>query len=126
MSVNSTGKQRLILDLRHVNKYVEKQKFKFEGVPEALQYVIKNGFMFRYDLTSGYHHVQVHVEHQTFLGFAWTFNDTVRHFVFRVLPFGLSTAGHVFSKVLRPLVKHWRSKGHRIIMYLDDGWGVHS
>ncbi|CAG2234523.1 unnamed protein product [Mytilus edulis] len=42
------------------------------------------------------------------------------------LPFGLSTAAHVFSKVLRPVVKHWRSQGLRVILYLDDGWGVES
>jgi hypothetical protein len=30
VSVNSSGKGRLILDLRHVNSFVEKQKNKFE------------------------------------------------------------------------------------------------
>ena len=125
VSVNTSGKERLILDLRHVNQFVEKQKFKFEGVPEALNFVIENGYMFKYDLTSGYHHIQIHEDHQTYLGFAWNFDGKVRHFVFQALPFGLSTAGHVFSKVLRPLVKYWRSDGHRVIMYLDDGWGIH-
>ena len=38
VSVNSTGKERLILDfLRHVNKFTEKRRFKFEGVSKALQ-----------------------------------------------------------------------------------------
>jgi hypothetical protein len=46
--------------------------------------------------------------------------------MFCALPFGLSSAGHVFSKVLRPMVKYWRSQGHRIILYLDDGWGIDS
>ena len=46
--------------------------------------------------------------------------------MFCALPFGLSSAGHVFSKVLRPMVKYWRSQGHRIILYLDDGWGIES
>ena len=35
VSINASGKERLILDLRHVNQYIEKRKFKFEGVPEA-------------------------------------------------------------------------------------------
>lgn len=39
VSVNSTGKERLVLDLRHVNKFVEKQKVKFEGVKEAMTFV---------------------------------------------------------------------------------------
>jgi hypothetical protein len=41
--------------------------------------------------------------------------------VFNVLCFGLATAGFIFSKVLREIIKYWRSKSIRIIMYLDDG-----
>jgi hypothetical protein len=32
------GKERLVLDLRHVNTFVDKQKVKFEGVKEAMVY----------------------------------------------------------------------------------------
>jgi hypothetical protein len=53
-------------------------------------------------------------------------NPTDKYFMFCALPFGLSSAGHVFSTVLRPMVKYWRSQGHRIILYLDDGWGIES
>jgi len=123
VSVNANGKERLILDLRHVNKYVEKRKFKFESVPEAIQYISGQGFMIKFDLRSGYHHVNIHPDHQKYLGFLWSFNGRPRYFVFRCLPFGLSVAGHVFSKVLRPLVKHWRSQAYRMVVYLDDGWG---
>jgi hypothetical protein len=42
---------------------------------------------------------------------------------FNVLCFGLATAGFIFSKVLRELIKYWRSKSIIIIMYLDDGLG---
>ena len=41
--------------------------------------------------------------------------------MFTVLPFGLSTAPYVFTKLLRPLVRLWRGKGHKAILYLDDG-----
>ena len=37
------------------------------------------------------------------------------------LPFGLSTACYVFTKLLRPLVKRWRSMGLHAIVYIDDG-----
>ena len=40
---------------------------------------------------------------------------------FCVLPFGLATACYLFTKLMRPLVKHWRGQGLRAIMYLDDG-----
>ena len=49
-------------------------------------------------------------------------NETVRKFyVFKVLPFGLATACFIFTKLLRPLVKRWRSLGMKAIMYVDDG-----
>ena len=115
--------KRLILDLRHVNNFIENRKFKFESVPEAMQYINGEGYMFKFDLRSGYHHIFIHPDHHKFLGFCWSFNNIQRYFVFRCLPFGLSVAGHVFSKVLRPLVKHWRSHAYRMVVYLDDGWG---
>ena len=42
-------------------------------------------------------------------------------YVFAVLPFGLSTACYVFTKLLRPLVRYWRGRGLKAIIYLDDG-----
>ena len=39
------------------------------------------------------------------------------------LPFGLASAGHNFSKVLRALVTFWRSDDHRVVTFLDDGLG---
>ena len=38
-----------------------------------------------------------------------------------MLPFGLTTAPYIFTKVLKPLVTHWRSSGIFIALYLDDG-----
>ena len=38
--------------------------------------------------------------------------------ILKVLPFGLST---VFTKVMRQLVKKWRSMGIRVVVYINDG-----
>ena len=55
--------------------------------------------------------------HFKYLGFAWE-----GHFyVFTVLPFGLSSACYMFTKLLRPLVRYWRARALRILVYLDDG-----
>ena len=37
-----------------------------------------------------------------------------------VLPFRLSTACYLFTKVMRPLVRLWRARGLKVIVYLDD------
>ncbi|CAH3166026.1 unnamed protein product, partial [Porites lobata] len=41
----------------------------------------------------------------------------------QVLLFGLSSAPHVFTKVLKPLEKHWRQQGICVAVFLDEGWG---
>jgi hypothetical protein len=51
-------------------------------------------------------------------------NQVVKYFVFTVLPFGLKSSAYIFSKVLRPLVKFWRSQSIKLVLYLDDGFGV--
>ena len=38
--------------------------------------------------------------------------------------FGLSSAPYIFTKLFRPLVKHWRSKGIHSVVYVDDGLDV--
>ena len=126
VSVNNTGKERLILDLRHVNHFIQPLKVKFEGHREALSYVKKGNLMFKFDLKSGHHHVSINESYTKFLGFSWIIDGKRRFFVFLALPFGISSACHLFTILLRPLVKHWRAKGFSIVVYLDDGWGPES
>ena len=59
LSIQSSGKKRLILDLRHVNLYVFKRKFRCEDVLVALQIFSQGFFLFKFDLKSGYHHVEI-------------------------------------------------------------------
>ena len=124
VSIQSSGKKRLILDLRHVNQSIWKQKFKCEDWRVLLSYVNKGDFLFSFDLKSGYHHFDIFPDHQTFLGFSWVFSGTVKYFCFTVLPFGLSSAPYIFTKCLRPLVKFWRFNGIKIVVFLDDGCGM--
>ena len=69
--------------------------------------------MFSFDLKSGYHHVEICKGHQTYLGFSWKLPFLIRgkFYVFTVLPFGLSSAPHVFTKLVKPLEKPWRYQG---------------
>ena len=76
VSVNHKGKERLILELRHVNQYIEKRKHKFEGVSEAIQYIIKDGYIYKFDLSTEYHHVSIHKDHHKYLGFSWKYKNT--------------------------------------------------
>lgn len=41
--------------------------------------------------------------------------------MFTVLPFGLYTACYLFTKLTRPLIRYWRGRGLKAIIYIDDG-----
>ena len=125
VSVQSCGKERLILDLRYINLHILKQKVKFEDWRVGLDYLQKESYFTKFDLKSGYHHLDIFPEHQPFLGFSWVMPDgETCFFMFTVLPFGLSSAPYIFTKLLRPLVKHWRAQGIHAVVYLDDGFDV--
>ena len=110
--------QRLILDLRYVYNHVYKQTIKFEDWRTALEYFESGSFFTKFDLKSGYHHLDIFSEHQPYLDFTWKKNgETPSYFMFTVLPFGL-------TKLLRPIVKHWRSQGISNVVYLDDGFDI--
>ena len=113
----SGAKKRLVINLRHLNKFLWKQKFKYEDLRVAMLLFEPGDYLFSFDLKSGYHHVDIADHHCKYLGFAWD-----GHFyVFTVLPFGLATACYMLTKLLRPLVRYWRARGLRILVYLDDG-----
>ena len=122
LTVAEGKKLRLVIDLRHVNDFLVKPKFKYEDLRSLSQVLDEGHCFFTFDLKSGYHHVDICSTHQKYLGFAWYFNNVARYFTFGVLPFGLSSAGFCFTKLMRPLAKRWRSMGHVCFIYLDDGF----
>ena len=115
------GKCRLVLDCRHVNPHLYKNKFKYEDASVAKDVFQVGDYVFTFDLKSAYHHVEIFEQHRQYLGFSWDFEGQKKYFVFNVLPFGISTAGYIFTKLTRVPVTYWRAQGKKIVMFLDDG-----
>ena len=80
--IQPLGTKRLILDLRHVDHFIWKQKFRCEDWRVLLSLVNNGDYLFSFDLKSGYHHIDIFPDHQTFLGFSWVFSGTVWYFCF--------------------------------------------
>ena len=116
--VEHNGKLRLILDLVYVNYFISKEglKFKYEGIKLASLYFTPDDSMFSVDLEKAYHHVDMHESTWEYLGFAWL----GKTYTFTVMPFGLSPACWVFTKLTNELVGRWRSHGIKLVHYLDD------
>jgi len=60
--------------------------------------------------------VTIWEDHRRYLRFTWQDNL----YEFQSLPFGLSSAPRVFTKLLKPVPARLRHQGMRLIMYLDD------
>ena len=61
---------------------------------------------------------------QTYLGFSWDIKGTTKYLAFTVLPFRLSSAPFIYTKVVRLFVKNWRLHAVKIACFLDDGLGI--
>ena len=105
--VSNGGKKQLVIDLRYLNGYLLKDSFKYEDRRIAMLMFQKGDYLFSFDLKSGYHHVDIH-KHEG--------GDRLQYYEFKVLPFGLATACYNFTKLLTPLIKHWRGQGLRAII----------
>ena len=114
-------KSRLILDCSHLNTFVNVPHIKYEGFETALNYFKKGVFMYSFDLKDGYHHIAIHPEFKTYLGFCICLNGVPTYFQYTVGCFGLADLPRLFTKIYRPLVSHWRSLSIPGIMFLDDG-----
>ena len=68
------------------------------------------------DLRDAYFHVAVAPEHTRYLRFAYN----GRAFEFLVLPFGLSTAPRVFTRIVRVIEAFLKIQGVDMHQYLDD------
>ena len=63
VSIQNSGKKRLNLDLRAVNKHVLKQSVKFEDLRTAMQIFDKGHYLFKFDIHSAYHYIDIYEPH---------------------------------------------------------------
>ena len=112
VALNKNGKKRLMLDCRHIDPDLFKFKCSFENHAIARQMFRRGDYLFTFDIRSAYHHCMIFLEHRTYLGFSWIFEGELRYFVFNVLTFRISTAGYIFTKLLKVPLKKWRPEGH--------------
>ena len=99
---SAKGKKCLVINLNYLNQFVQKEKFRYEDVRTLLQVAKQGDGLVAFDLRSRYHHIDIHSDSQTFLGFCWE----GKYYKFTVLPFGLSSACFVLTKVMCLLVKY--------------------
>ena len=97
------GGRRPVFDLKALNHFVRKEKFKMT-TPRVVTNALHHGdWAVSVDLKDAYFHMPIHRKSRRLLRFATAGNDGLRVFQFRALPFGLTSAPRVFTKVILPI-----------------------
>ena len=116
-----SGEMRTIINLRSLNHYVIKTKFKMETLDNCLTQLKKGMFAAKVDLKDAYFQILIHPSSRKYLRIAIQ-SDARKQMVlqFRALPFGLSSSPYVFTKVVSKIGQYLRERGIEIFQYLDD------
>ncbi|XP_071971333.1 uncharacterized protein [Engystomops pustulosus] len=101
--------------------HIKYRRFKMESLKSTTPLIPKGAALCTIDLKDAYYHVPIHPISQKFLRFAIRSPENqVRHFQFRALPFGISSAPRLFTKIMAEVVAVLRQRNILLIPYLDD------
>jgi hypothetical protein len=110
------GRARFIFDLRHTNTHLLIRWFKMNSLRTVLESVREGDYAVSIDIKDAYGHMPILPKHRRYLRFIWKGQVWEWH----VGPFGLATLPRVFTKLMRVPIGYLRSRGIRILVYLDD------
>ena len=111
----ATGGWRPVIDLSHLNDFVQLTPFKMETVASVLLSVREGDFLAYLDLKDAYFQIPIHGSSRKLLRFMS--EGTV--YQFKALCFGLSTAPQVFTRVFAAVSAWAHTRGIRLLRYLD-------
>ncbi|XP_069616023.1 uncharacterized protein [Ranitomeya imitator] len=114
------GSFRTIINLRKLNSFIRPKTFKMESIRSAIKNLFPNCYMVVLDLKDAYYHIPIHYLFQQFLRVAVCIEGQIRHLQYKAMPFGLSMAPRVFTKLLLEVMSFLRVKDTLVIPYLDD------
>ena len=110
-------KYRCILNMKQLNKeHVELIHFKMDTLQTCLNLMQPMCFMASIDISNAYHHIPIHPDHSKLLKFEIG-SSTVRYLT---IPQGYRDSPRIFTKCLKPVLKHLREKGLISSIYIDD------
>ena len=113
-----SGKYRMILNLKGLNRHIEYHHFKMDTLWSAVRLMTPQCHMASLDLKDAYYSVPIADEHRKYLSFYWK----GQLFQYTCLPNGLSSAPRYFTKIVTPVYSTLRKRGHLNVGYIDDSY----
>jgi hypothetical protein len=117
-----SGKRRLCIDANYVNIFEKYEPVQFELLPDVFPLIQPQDWGYVTDCTKGYFHLQLHPFAKRFLAVQF---DGVTY-VFKALPFGLSSAVKAFTDTMTVAYLPMRRQGLRFSSMIDDRIGLAS
>ena len=111
-----SGGKIMILNLKGLNSQLPDKSFKKEQITDAQRLVTQNSWMITLDVSNAYFHLGFKPGYHKFLQFAWK----NKMYKFTTLANGIKFGPLVFTKLCKPVLGYCRSKGIKILMYIDD------
>lgn len=111
-----SNEQRVIFNLKELNKSIAYHYFKMETFEAALKLVKPNSMMASLDLRHAYYSSRIHEQDRKFLRFIWD----GKVYEYTCLPMGISCAPRKFTKNLKPVFAVLHQMGFQSTSYIDD------
>ena len=111
-----SGGKRPVINLQPLKRFVPNQKFRMESILLLKDILKPNSFLTKIDLKDAFYSIPIAKKSRKYLQFIYH----NKLYQFCVLPFGISTAPRVFSKILKPVIALLHTRGISLIIYLDD------
>ncbi len=111
------GKKRLILDGSPLKPYELKRSFKMELLwlhGREIFAGCTHGEIL--DLSNSFYQIDMAVDSKQYLGF----ECFGKYYRYNRMPRGIHSAPFIFTEMTKPVVKAWRSRGIRVLKFLDD------
>lgn len=116
------GGKRFILNLKSLNKFITTEHFKMEDHRTACKLIPYGGYLATIDIKDAYFLLSVRQSDRRYLRFQFQpsdSNETITY-EFNCMPFGLSVAPRVFTKIMREVMTYLRYHGYKSVYFLDD------
>jgi hypothetical protein len=114
------SKPRVVVDYTPQNEHLGTRKFRTDTLADLAPQLLPEDVLLKADVEDAYYHLRIRRCDRNKLRFRLA-GRFVRPLA---LNCGLSPAPRLFTKFLKPVIQELRSRGHRLISYLNDITGA--